>query len=325
MYQHEVAWSTAVTPTAVRSLALLYALGGVACLLASVFPMDQDSPTYLFGAVGVLGLGIGGSLWLARHHAHRWVQHMFLGLGALLISVLVNQSSTLAGAVVTAFDLPFVGIYAAYFMTRRGARSHVTFASVLFTIAWFTRPGPTPPIAWAVIVISLWVTAEVLSNLTAQLQHSAVADDLTGLFNRTGLRASLNREIARAQRTGRPLSVAVLDVDGLKQVNDILGHASGDRLLVDLAAAWTTCVRRGDILSRIGGDEFVLVMPETDAETAREVVERLREVPGPARGTRWSAGVAALRDGEDADDVLDRADRRMYAAKRAGRTVEAGI
>jgi diguanylate cyclase (GGDEF)-like protein len=210
-------------------------------------------------------------------------------------------------------------------MTRRAARSHVALGALFFTVAWFTRPSPTPVLAWAVVVTSLVVTAEVLSSLMGQLQRSAVADDLTGLINRAGLRMGLEREIARAQRTGRPLAVVVVDVDGLKQVNDILGHASGDRLLTDLADAWTQMLRKGDLLARVGGDEFVLVMPETSTETAREVVERLRDVQGPARGTRWSAGVASLRDGESADDLLDRADRRMYTAKRAGRTVEAGV
>ena len=84
-------------------------------------------------------------------------------------------------------------------------------------------------------------------------------------------------------------------------------------------------LRKDDLLARVGGDEFVLVMPETSTDTAREVVERLRQVPGPARGTRWSAGIASLRPGECADDLMDRADRRMYAAKRAGRSLEVGI
>lgn len=325
MNQHQVAWSTAATPTAIRSLALIYVLGGVACLIGAAFPMDPNTPTLLFAAAGFLGVSAACLLWLVRNHARRRVQHLSVGVGLLIVAALVHESATLAGAVVTSFDLPFLGIYAAYFMTRRAARAHAAFGAVVFTLAWFTRDGQTPVLAWAVVVTSLAVTSEVLSNLMSQLQRSAVADDMTGLLNRTGLRSTLDREIARAHRTGRPLSLAVFDVDGLKQVNDILGHASGDRLLTELSQAWTVAVRKGDILARVGGDEFVLVMPETSATTAREVVERLRVVPGPARGTRWSAGVASLRDGEGMDDLLDRADRRMYAAKRGGRTVEAGV
>ena len=134
----------------------------------------------------------------------------------------------------------------------------------------------------------------------------------------------MDREIARARRARRPLALVVIDVDGLKQVNDILGHASGDRLLTDVAAAWTGVLRKEDLLARVGGDEFILVLPDTTTDRAGEVIDRLRGVRGPARGTRWSAGVAALREGECADDLIDRADRRMYAAKRAGRAVEIG-
>jgi len=323
--EHEVAWSTTVSSAAVRSLGLLYVLGGIACVLGGAFPMDPHTPTVLLTGFGLLGLGIGAGLFLARNHARRWVLHLFVGVGMAIGALLVHEAATLAGAVVTAFDLPFAGIYAAYFLTRRSARCHIALGAVLFTIAWYTRAGETPFLAWGVVVTSLIVTSEVLGNLMSQLQRSAVADDLTGLLNRTGLRNSLDREIARSQRTGRPLSLVVLDVDGLKQVNDILGHASGDRLLSDLAAAWADMLRKGDLLARVGGDEFVLVMPETTPDTARDVVERLRVVRGPARGTRWSAGVASLRDGEGADDLMDRADRRMYAAKRAGRSVEAGV
>lgn len=307
-----------------RSLSLLYAAGGLACLLASAFPMDPGTPTSLLASLGVVGLAVAALLWLVRGYARRWVVHLGVSGGMLLACYLVHAAATLAGAVVTAFDLPLTGIYVAYFLRRRAARCHVAFGAAVFTVAWFSRPDPTPLVAWAVVVLSLVVTSEVLAHLMEQLQRSAVSDDLTGLLNRNGLRSSLAREIARARRTGRPLALVVVNVDGLKQVNDILGHASGDRLLTDLTAAWTAALRAEDLVARVGGDEFVIVMPDTTTETARAVVERLRAVRGPARGTRWSAGVATLRPDECADDLMDRADRRMYAAKRAGRAVTLG-
>lgn len=325
MNAHEVAWSTRVAGDATRALAFMYVLGGAACLLAATMPMDPRTPTTLLAPVGCIAVGAGGLLWLSSARACQRVLHVLVALGVITVGLLVHASATLAGAVVVAFDLPFLGMYVAYFLTRGAARRHVAFAAAVFTVAWFTRDGQTPALAWGVVVTSLVVTSEVLTHVMGQLRRSAVCDDLTGLFNRNGLRTSLDREIARARRTRQPLALVVIDVDGLKQVNDILGHASGDRLLTDLADAWVNALRREDLLARVGGDEFVLVLPDTDIDAARGVVDRMHDVKGPARGTRWSAGIAMLRDGENADDLIDRADRRMYTAKRAGRQVEAGV
>jgi diguanylate cyclase (GGDEF)-like protein len=323
--EHEVAWSTTVSVSATRSIGFLYVFGGLGCLLGAIWPLDPSANTSLTGAIGVSVTLVGALLFIPGLHVARWVIHTLICAAFVVIGIVVGESVTLAGAILTAFALPFTGLYASYFLTLRAARSQVGFGVLIFTLAWFTREGESPVSAWLVICTGLVVTAEILARLMIQLHRTAVADELTGLLNRAGLRPSLEREIARASRTGRPLAVTVIDVDGLKQVNDILGHASGDRLLTDLAEAWTGVLRRNDLLARVGGDEFVIVMPETSVDEARDVVERLREVRGPARGTRWSAGVALLREGESSDDLLDRADRRMYAAKRAGRDVQSGV
>jgi diguanylate cyclase (GGDEF)-like protein len=141
-------------------------------------------------------------------------------------------------------------------------------------------------------------------------------DSLTGVLNRGGLAAAAARVAAQGRQRTEPLSVAMLDLDAFKAVNDRDGHAGGDRLLAEATDAWRAAMRADDLLARTGGDEFVLVMPRTSPEQAELVLDRLRG----AHPVRWSAGVASWRSGESLDRCMARADARLYAAKatRAG-------
>jgi len=150
-----------------------------------------------------------------------------------------------------------------------------------------------------------------------EAQAQAHADDLTGLANRRAWDAELPREIARARRTGAPLSVAMLDLDGLKEINDSRGHQAGSNAIKHAAAAWSGVVRETDMVARFGGDEFGIVMPDSTLEQARAAAERLREAIGP--GLTTSVGVAQWDGEETAYELVERADAALYAAKRAGR------
>lgn len=150
-----------------------------------------------------------------------------------------------------------------------------------------------------------------------QLASLSRTDPLTGAANRRHLEHELVREIARAERLHTVLSLAFLDLDHFKQYNDTHGHAGGDRLLQKVVAAWRGALRPTDVLARTGGEEFVVVLPDTGAEQSRAVVERLRElVPD---GQTCSAGIAVFEPGETAEALLERADRALYAAKHGGR------
>lgn len=156
---------------------------------------------------------------------------------------------------------------------------------------------------------SFVVTMEILSRATSQLRHEATTDSLTGLLNRTGL----EREVNRVRSFGRDDRIAVLvaDLDGFKAVNDRKGHLGGDRLLRRFAAAWRDGARSGDIVARVGGDEFVVVFPEIEEDAARATVERLRQVsPVP-----WSGGLAIADPGESLESCMVRADRILYEEK----------
>ena len=165
------------------------------------------------------------------------------------------------------------------------------------------------------------VAAIALNNVKtrAQLALLAATDDLTGVWNRRRFREELARELARARRSGDPLSLLLFDLDGFKQVNDRLGHDAGDAVLAAVAGALTGCARTSDGVARIGGDEFAVLLPSTAARQARRLARRLTDAIAAAdecRGVSASVGVATSTGGAEAD-LLAEADRLLYVAKSA--------
>ncbi len=138
-------------------------------------------------------------------------------------------------------------------------------------------------------------------------------DPLTGLPNRRAWDARVNKALADGQR----FTVAMLDFDRFKEYNDTHGHPAGDRLLKETAAVWRNQLREGDLLARIGGEEFGLLLPNCDTSHAVEVIERLR---GAVYNERTcSVGFAERRSGETVEAVMARADEALYEAKSTGR------
>lgn len=161
-----------------------------------------------------------------------------------------------------------------------------------------------------------------------QLRERATTDELTGLANRRCFMQSLEREVARAGRSGAPLSVAIADVDYFKRINDQFGHGGGDEVLRRLAATAAATMRTADVVARLGGEEFAILMPDTDEEAARRACERLRtaiaEHPvqldtGARVPVTLSTGIALFVPGEDRDRLVNRADHALYRAKEGGR------
>jgi diguanylate cyclase (GGDEF)-like protein len=294
-------------------LALLFAGGAVRCLGGAASSMSDRSPAEVDYAVGALCAVVAVLLWraAARGTVRTSVRHALLGLAITLDCLLVAVTRTPQGEVVNAFALLWVAVYAAHFFRRREACLHAGLISVGFGVGLLLNDAPTVPSAYVVVTLTIWVAVGVLTDVTTRLRSQAATDQLTGLQNRAGLRAAAEREHALAVRTGAPLAVCVIDLDGFKVVNDRHGHAAGDTLLVELATAWRTRLRRCDLLGRQGGDEFVLVLPATTAEQAGVALARLR-VDNPIE---WSAGVAEWGPGESYETCLARADRDLYAAK----------
>jgi diguanylate cyclase (GGDEF)-like protein len=169
---------------------------------------------------------------------------------------------------------------------------------------------------------------EEIEELQATLREQAIRDSLSGLFNRRFLEETCTRELARAQREGYPVALAMFDLDLFKRINDTYGHAAGDEVIVALARLLQQHARSSDTACRFGGEEFVLLLPGVDLETAAARVEELRRIFadlvisfGAFRlHASVSAGVAAYpAHGLTTRELIARADEALYAAKRGGR------
>ena len=168
----------------------------------------------------------------------------------------------------------------------------------------------------------LGLSPRELASLTTKglfkLREQAAFDDLTGVMRRAAGIAATEREIARARRQKSLLTVAFIDVDGLKEANDRKGHAAGDQLLRGLASGLRSGLRGQDLVVRYGGDEFVCVLPDTTAEAARTKLHQIRGDLAEA-GIGFSIGLAQLERSDDVVSLLGRADTELYQAK-AGRS-----
>lgn len=165
-------------------------------------------------------------------------------------------------------------------------------------------------------------------RLQSHLENMANTDSLTGLSNRQAFLHRAEKEFARARRYARPLSVVMIDVDHFKSINDRYGHAVGDQVLRQVSAICQYSLRGSDLLGRIGGEEFVLLLPDTPQANAIYVAERMREqlaktpidIDGVIITTTASFGVASLSDTDvNFNGILERADEAMYHAKHDGR------
>src|SRR6266545_2647042 len=208
--------------------------------------------------------------------------------------------------------LPYVGVGVGY--------------GLLLLIAHGQHLYPLGGLLIGAVVLTVLV---VLRQITALRENHAlvVTDSLTGLTNRAQLRATLDRTLLRGRRGDRRVAVLLLDLDGFKQINDTLGHETGDGVLVGFADVLRDCVRAGDIAGRLGGDEFALVIDQVNGSedavaVAQRILARLREpitAGEHALLTRTSIGIALSGDGANQpDELLHRADQAMYAAKRRG-------
>jgi diguanylate cyclase len=169
-----------------------------------------------------------------------------------------------------------------------------------------------------------------IRDLESQLEDissQALRDHLTGTLNRRGLAESLTREMSAAERNSQPLSVALLDIDNFKDLNDTFGHQAGDDALVHLSNVIKETMRPSDCVARYGGEEFLILLPNTDSGQGCAVILRLqRELTkrfflhdNRKLLITFSAGISTCREGDTQASVIDRADRALYTAKRAGK------
>lgn len=169
-------------------------------------------------------------------------------------------------------------------------------------------------------------SAELKSRLDIA-QHNATRDTLTSLPNRLAFEERLNSELARWKRKTSPLSMIIWDIDFFKKINDTYGHKSGDKALVVIAQLLSKHCRESDFVARFGGEEFVMLLPDTDAVTAKNVANKLREtvemanfkVAGNKVTITLSCGISQIVEGDSSESIFERADKALYKAKHNGR------
>ena len=186
--------------------------------------------------------------------------------------------------------------------------------------------APAYPLSWdhaALLMLvgvtvagSLRAVTRELGRLAQRFAQEAVVDDLTGLLNRRGWRYTAPRELARAARSGNPITLVTLDLDSFKELNDELGHEQGDRALRDTAERIRHTLRAGDVVARLGGDEFVALLTNSTLTGSLAAIDRLRDSTPPQES--FSSGIAVWDRKEDLAELLRRSDLALYAAKDAG-------
>lgn len=163
----------------------------------------------------------------------------------------------------------------------------------------------------------------ILQVRAGEFERMALVDSLTGLANRRVAEGRLASEAARSERYGHPLTVISFDLDKFKQINDTYGHAAGDQVLKEFARRLSAATRKSDMAARMGGDEFLALLPECTGDHVQTLLNRMRpmetEYAGVKIPIRFSAGWVAYEKGETTEQFLERADRTLYAEKRSGK------
>jgi diguanylate cyclase (GGDEF)-like protein len=283
-------------------------------------------------AAAVLTVGLAAiAVGVPTHRRPQWAP-CALSFGYLLAYLLLRIAGGPSGvAPMVLLPVFWLGLYG----TSRQLWSLLAAIALVSLGPLALAAGPTyPGASWRAAVLFIAVSAVVggtvhalvahvraqdreRDRLLEQLNVMAHADPLTGIANRRAWEAELERGLARGRRTGEPVSVALLDIDSFKAVNDVYGHSGGDSLLIELARVWTESLRPDDILARIGGDEFAVLMPGCTEHEAGDVVDRLRvSMPSPHS---CSVGLATWDRAEPAHRLIGRADAGLYDAKRTGR------
>src|SRR3954469_6238550 len=323
--------STLGRPAMARTLGWFYLAGATLSALSLVLP--HSSSTDVLGVVVVVSIAFAGSCLLlaGANVLPETAIPGFLLIGSLLITAAVYFDGHTSS--VYAFFYVWVGVEAFYFLSRRLATLQVLFAGAAYYWTLTVVPGDGMAAQRWLLTIGTALVAGLLvayqrdriGALVHRLTDAARTDPLTGLLNRRGFEETFKLELERARRSGSSLSVVAGDLDGFKLVNDRLGHHAGDEALQALAADIVKWKRRIDVAARMGGEEFALLLPDTDERGAFLVAERLRravqrpfsEQPVPLT---ISFGIASWPEhGEDTELLLRAADEALYAAKDLGR------
>jgi diguanylate cyclase (GGDEF)-like protein len=275
-------------------------------------------------ALGLVPIIVGSALLLPWRRLPMWMQAIPPMLPFVMVALVRSSHESVTAAYTPVVLLPV--IWFAFYGTRKQLLVSVLGLGLTLAVpspAFTGYPAiePLAAVFWmAVAGIAGFSINELVrqgESLQAQLGAMARTDALTGLPNRRAWDEALDRELARANRSGSPVCAALLDLDHFKQFNDNKGHPAGDTHLKEAATLWRSRLRTADMVARYGGEEFAVLLTATDISQAQDLIEKLRAcVPS---GETVSAGIAQWDGIESGGELLIRADRALYQAKRNGR------
>jgi len=253
-------------------------------------------------------------------------------LGPIGVALIADALATTPGPGDGAVLYMWPVLWTAFFFGTRGTIAIVAFTGVAHAIVLVVLPPASGfgdrwfdvMVSVSVVALVVHVLAQRNDDLLRRVAAEARIDKLTGLLNRRGFDERAAIELAHAQRESRPIAVVSFDIDYFKRINDEWGHEIGDQVLTELGRILTAHARSIDVVARIGGEEFVVLLPDGDDEIADAFTQRIRRrLAEPTSSTlptiRISAGVATQAAPLDVDVLLQRADSALYAAKRTGR------
>jgi diguanylate cyclase (GGDEF)-like protein len=311
-----------------RSLAYLFGIGATLVVLVPALPGTQLRYPALTLIPAALAYLTSVGLIVSYDCTRGWILTVLPSFGTVLLtSVIIGLQPSAGPAIV--FLYFWVILAGIYFSGLRTGLAHLAGVALGFGIAAIVAPLPHGLVLWAMGMSSFTVTALLLhllrqraDTLILRLDEAAKTDPLTGLSNRRAFDALFDEELYRATRTRRPLALMLVDLDGLKGINDDHGHAAGDVALKRVAEVLRSN-RRTDRCARLGGDEFAVLLPETDARAASHVAQRLcaavRVAEQPGYTVTLSLGIAATPDdGTTTVELHSVADTALYTAKRRG-------
>lgn len=290
--------------------AILYLVGGGLLLVATVFYTPGKNPRWALGALGSLGVVMGAVALLRGRSFTRFEATVMLAIQLAAIAAMTHTSHLGTAAFSNGVGLPLVGIYTSLLLARKAVIVYY-LGLAAYVVAVAARGDSILTTAALVMALEATIATEIVRVLFERMQRLARADPLTGVLNRHGLESAGRRLLDRARRRRTPISVLLIDLDDLRTVNNTRGHRAGDDLLVAATRQWLDDVSGDEVVGRVGGDEFVLMLPGADESRA---IERVRRLAAEA-SVNWTAGVAQLRDEESLADLIARADQAMYARK----------
>lgn len=292
---------------------VFYGAGALLVFLSGVlFRSSGINSIWILGMIGGFSILISGLVFLLGSRFTLNAAMVMMTLNSVILVVLTVMTRSVLGAMSNGMYFIIIFIFAIWFFPILSARIIVYSSLAAYLTVVLIRFEPHVYSLVIAIVLSTVLVGEVIYRFKKGLDTNILTDLLTGAWNKRGLDRVMSVEISNARRSGNPLTVMFIDIDGLKKLNDSKGHREGDRLLREFVETVSKKTRPRDSLARLGGDEFVLVLPDTTEHQGVAIGEKLREQCQCA----WSFGVAQLDPEESADDLTNRADLKMLQDKR---------